>query len=222
MNMDDKLLIRSLAALGEDTTEDHDVERHLAEFHVAYAQLTDDPTLIEQLDALVAEEDPEFLESGNALLADPGTRREVELWERILELQEKELQALRARLDALGEKPRLHQPQWVNRVKSLAPSFTSLATLMMIAASVVLGIFDSLSQLGTILLMTVFAATSALVVLMRSFLLFDLARRASYRPRDAERVMRLLLGGLSVEMRAIEAREKVAACSLQPPRRTKG
>ncbi len=193
MNINDELLTRSLAALAEDTTDDAAVEQHLEEFQAAYAKLDTDPVTVAQLDAAIAEVD------GN---------REIVHREMLFELQQTELLTLRARLTTLQEESQHRRTGWVNRAQSHMFSLTGITSLLMIVATVLLGIFGTLSQLTVIL--PIFAAAVSVATLIRSYTQFYLVRQATHGSAAAERMLRLVHGGLSVELRDIEARERVA------------
>jgi len=213
MTTNDEMLIRSLAALGENRIEDPAVEQHLAEFQAAYAELDTDPTTADQLDAMVAEvvlelDDTHGVPGMGTVIAQHGSSA-VHQTDVLAELQR-----LDARLDQLQES-RTHRTKPLGRMRSVAPEIAAVTSVLMVVAVVILALFGPSVVLSAPL--TAFSAAPAAMVLSSVYAYYMLVRTSISGDHDradaAYRTLRLLRGGIEAELRDIEARERVATAA---------
>jgi hypothetical protein len=190
VNNDEDLLARGLAALGDTAAGDDDVERHLAELRAANARIDADPVASGKLDAMVAEAERSLQPSRR-----PG----------FLRINGKDETARD------GTKPPAGKVRAWRAMSSI--SAASFIAFVMLASAVLLGVFGNLSQLE--LVVTIFAVTPALIAMLNAFVLAYVAMRAAGGAGAALETLRLMRGGLWVEQREAEMREKIVASVLQ-------
>jgi hypothetical protein len=84
----------------------------------------------------------------------------------------------------------------------------TLMSVLMMAAAVILGVFGNYiaSAYGA----SIFAGASAAIALAAGWMNVYLARHAAHGSKSAERVLRQTHGGIALELRQIEAEERIA------------